>query len=1254
MHSRAGRVIAAVIVSLPLALAWLVAPVAPASAADASGRLQTDYTAEPLPTVQVNGVVWDQLVVGDVVYVVGQFTEARPAGAAEGTDETPRSNILAYDLKTGDLIQDFAPELNNAGRSLALSDDGKTLYVGGAFDKVNGEWHGRLAAFDLTKGHGELTSSFAPMFATTVNAIDVSGDVVYAGGAFSAVNGVARSELAAVSASTGSLLDWTASAAGTNSQVYALRVSPDGTKVAVGGSFQTLNGSSNPGYGLALVDASSGAILSTPVDSTVRVAGKYGAIYDLEVDDTGFYGVAYSQSVSQANLEGSFKADWDGNLTWVEPCHGDSYSIYPETNQVYVASHSHSCQTIGGFSDYTWKDADGVTQTRYYRGLAFTNSPDVTISSTGTNGYKDWSGYTSPELLDWYPDLTAGTFTGMYQAAYDITASGDYLLMAGEFTQADGKTQQGLVRFARRTSTTSHAPEGTAKDLGLTTTSYVDGTVNIAYTPTWDRDDSTLTYTLYRDDETDPISTTTSSERRWTLTPKRLQDTDVPDGKHTYRLVVSDPEGNTLEATSTVTVGGTSTLSAYDTRSVQLGASHLWTFDETSGSTFADLLGGADMTVASGVTLGASGARDGSNAATLDGTSNATAQASASDGDIQTFTVETWIKTTSTAGGPILAYKSGTSNDRVVYMDTSGRIRFGVYPGRVKTVYSGTGYNDGQWHQVVGSLGSNGLILYVDGKQVAADTSVTSAQSFSGYWTLGLGGLTGWPGTVWGKTLSGSVDGMTVYPTQLTASQVADHYALSSDVAPTAAFTATASDLSVGLDASGSTDTDGTISSYAWDFGDGSTGDGKTASHTYSKAGTYTVALTVTDDKGATARTTSQVTVTEPVVVNEPPVASYTSEVSGLEADLDASASADPDGSIASYAWDFGDGSTGDGKTASHTYSKAGTYTVTLTVTDDKGATGQSTQDVTVSDPVAANAAPTASFSSSPTDLTVAVDGSASADPDGSIASYAWDFGDGSTGDGKTASHTYSKAGTYTVTLTVTDDKGATGQSTQSVVVSEPAAASSVLASDDFNRQTATGWGQADKGGAWTTVSAKSFSVSGGYGVLGLNTPGWTSTALLNGVSSESTEVDTAYTLTEVPTGGGVYVATALRAASDGSGSYTVRVRTMKDGTNEAFLTVVFGGQETVLTAAKVDGSWTPGDLIHVRFQAVGTSPTTLQAKVWVGDTEPDAWSLSATDSTAALQGAGAVGLRAYLSGSSTSKTGLLKVDELTASSVTQ
>ena len=71
----------------------------------------TTVTADPLPTVQVNGVVWSQVVVGNRVYVAGEFTSARPAGAAAGTQETPRGNLLAYDLTTGALISSWAPSL---------------------------------------------------------------------------------------------------------------------------------------------------------------------------------------------------------------------------------------------------------------------------------------------------------------------------------------------------------------------------------------------------------------------------------------------------------------------------------------------------------------------------------------------------------------------------------------------------------------------------------------------------------------------------------------------------------------------------------------------------------------------------------------------------------------------------------------------------------------------------------------------------------------------------------------------------------------------------------------------------------------------------------------------------------------------------------------------------------------------------------------------------------------------------------------
>ena len=784
--SQLRRTLVAAVAALTLTVASLTAPAAaePDDPAAPPARPHTQYTADALPTVQVNGVVWDQIVAGNVVYAVGQFTSARPAGSPQGSNETPRSNILAYDLNTGELITDFAPRLNGAGRSLALSDDGRTLYVAGSFDKVDDEWHGHLAAFDLTEGHGRLIPGFRAFFSTTVNTIDVAGSTVYAGGAFTKVNGVARLKLAAVDATTGSTLEWSADAEGTSAQVYSLVVSPDASKVAVGGSFRSINGYDEPGYGLALLSASDGSLLSTPVNSQVRAAGNNGAILDLQADATGFYGAAYSSKSREANLEGTFKADWDGNLVWIEPCHGDSYSIYPSGDQVFVANHAHSCETIWGFPESTWQTPNGNTETKYYRALAFTNGPDVTIRRQGTDLYTDWSGYPSPQLLDWYPDLTAGSFTGQYQAAYDITGTPDYLLLAGEFTAVDGKTQQGLVRLPRRGATASHAPQGTADDLSLTASSHDDGTVSLSYTPTWDRDDTALTYSLYRDNEATAVDIRQISDRHWEPASQQLvEDAGVPAGTHTYRLVVSDAGGNKLEASTTVEVSGPGQprpdpgdMNAYDAHAAELGASHQWTFDETGGNSLTDLRGGTSMTADGGIRLNGPGAYEGSRSVSLSGDRSATATASTSDGDIQQLTIETWISTTSQSGGPVVAYRNQANVDRMIYMDSQGRLTFGVYPGQVRTISSPTGYNDGQWHHVAATLGPNGMALYIDGQQVAADPSTTRAQSFNGYWSLGVGSFQGWPGQVWSPVLQANVDGITIYPTQLSAQQIAEHY----------------------------------------------------------------------------------------------------------------------------------------------------------------------------------------------------------------------------------------------------------------------------------------------------------------------------------------------------------------------------------------------------------------------------------------------------------------------------------------------
>ena len=150
------------------------------------------------------------------------------------------------------------------------------------------------------------------------------------------------------------------------------------------------------------------------------------------------------------------------------------------------------------------------------------------------------------------------------------------------------------------------------------------------------------------------------------------------------------------------------------------------------------------------------------------------------------------------------------------------------------------------------------------------------------------------------------------------------------------------------LDAGLSSDSDGNIVQYSWQFGEGSTATGVTTSHIYDTPGTYTVTLTVTDNVGASDTETLQIE----VVSNQPPEALMAlSRVSGyapLAIDFDASGSSDSDGNIVEYDWDFGDETTGSGSSVSHTYSTPGSYTVTLAVIDDKGAVDSATAVIEV------------------------------------------------------------------------------------------------------------------------------------------------------------------------------------------------------------------------------------------------------------------------------------------------------------------
>lgn len=262
------------------------------------------------------------------------------------------------------------------------------------------------------------------------------------------------------------------------------------------------------------------------------------------------------------------------------------------------------------------------------------------------------------------------------------------------------------------------------------------------------------------------------------------------------------------------------------------------------------------------------------------------------------------------------------------------------------------------------------------------------------------------------------------------SSQVMIVVGAAANVPPTASASATPTSgvapLAVQFTGSGA-DTDGTIASYAWAFGDGGTSSAQSPSHTYTSTGNLTATLTVTDDDGATGSTIVNIT----VGTNQPPTASASANRTTGKAPLAVQftgSGADPDGTIALYAWTFGDGGTSSQQSPSHTYASPGNYTATLTVTDNLGARASASVSIVAS----ANVAPTASASATPTSgtapLAVSFAGSG-LDPDGTIVAYAWSFGDGGTSSQQNPSHTYVSAGNFTAVLTVTDDNGASGSS---------------------------------------------------------------------------------------------------------------------------------------------------------------------------------------------------------------------------------
>ncbi len=749
--------------------------------------LPATVSSTPLPTAQVDGVVWAQVVSGTTVYVTGEFTSARPPGAAPGSGEVPRSNAMAYDLRTGELL-DWAPSLNAQGLAAAASPDGSRIYLGGDFTQVDGQARYRVVALDAATG--ALDPGFVPGLNARVRSLVATGDTVYAGGVFTQANTYQRAHLAAFTADGGEVTTWDPRASitagdlpsGTLSKAPATpevltMVAPEGTGTLVlGGRFTRLGGAK--AYGLGAVDLLTGEPRPFAAEATVRDAGVDSGITALAASGATVFGTGYVYGRG-GNLEGSFAADAStGEVGWVNDCIGDTYGVAPVGEVLYTIGHAHDCSAIGGHPE------SSQSRRAYQPALATTAAPSPAGRDVVGGPF---AGRPAPELLHWLPQLEPGRYTGQVQAAWAITHADGYLLLAGEFPSVNGQRQQSLVRFAAPGAgpapTSADKPRGYA-ELTPVAAAAEPGRVRLSWQSAWDRDTAGLRYEVLRDGAV--ISETVEPSTWWHRPRLAVTDDDASlavGGPRAYRVRVTDGSGLSMTSAplSVDVAPGQSPPPAPSPGADAVAADaprHHWRLDGASADAGRDSSGADDLTLPPSVRGAASGpGPGGATGVTFSGGSAASSIREA--GPLQ-LSQELWVRTTTRTGGKLLGFEdspSGASTryDRQLWMGDDGKVRFGINDRKVTVVTSPGALNDGGWHHVVASFGGGVMELFVDGERVAAQGGVRQAEQMDGYWRVGGGTLAGWPAASRTTDFSGDLAGVALYGAPLSPERVVAH-----------------------------------------------------------------------------------------------------------------------------------------------------------------------------------------------------------------------------------------------------------------------------------------------------------------------------------------------------------------------------------------------------------------------------------------------------------------------------------------------
>jgi PKD repeat protein len=964
---------------------------------------------------------------GNTMIAGGNFTQVESWGT---TTPLTRNNIFSFDMTSGQVNPSFAPNLDGMVRTLVMDPNGTEVFVGGEFNNVNGVKYVSLVKLRLADG--SIDTTFKPQTMNgRVFTLRYAGGFLYVGGSFTALGPTAEKGLTRLNPTTGAVdptfnVSFTGTHHGGTTLVEKMDISPDGTRLAAIGNFIAVNGLDRDQVALIDLTGVTPTVANWETDrfKTQCSASFNSYIHDVEYSPDGSYFVIVATGAYVSGSACDAASRWESGAsgsalqpTWINYTGGDTFwSVAVTSTAVYVGGHNR------------WVD-NPFAGDKPGAGAVYVSGLAALDPSTGV-------------AFDWYPTRTTGV------GVFDLYANDSGLWVGHDTDYIGHEFHYKLAEFPLAGGTTVPRPAtgtlpSTVYQLGASGSALGSpvlyrvnaGGPQVQATdggPNWAADTSATPSPFLSGDtatESWPTITTVNSSVP-SSTPKAVFSTDRTEVSGNPEMGWSFPvaAGTPVEVRLYFANQDQNTKSAAQRQFDVTIDGHVMTWGQRT--TPYDIV------------------KDVGNKTAVMKYFDTSSDGSVDIGFLQHIShpIVSAIEIVSICG---TGFTATTPNDTV-----TGRSFDGATAG-LATPVATTGRS---WSQVRGAFMLSGTLYtgWADGHICAAPFDGTSFGTFQPLVMNNAGTNNQFVAEI--PTISAMFfSNNHIYYTKTGASSLFNRpFSPEDNMVGPQSVTVQASGGNIDFSKVGgmflSPDPAGSGKTFLYFT---TTNDG--VLHHIDWNGTATVPFTVVNLSTGVNWRQQGVAVYTPagaVAPNQLPHANVQSNCNGLTCTFTSIGSGDPDGTITSYAWNFGDGTTSSAQTPVHTFPGTGTYPVSLTVTDNSGGTNTATQSLSVVKP---NAPPVASMTVSCTQRDCSFDGTASGDPDGTIASYAWNFGDGNTATGPTAAHSYTADGSYTATLTVTDNQGAQGTATQPVNVNAIASQVSFIGSDQVNK-SGTSW----------------------------------------------------------------------------------------------------------------------------------------------------------------------------------------------------